>query len=132
MMTHGGLPESEALHWNDETRQQIGQVVFMLVAGSKDKSKQGYIKFYQLKRKFMADEFDGFILRLDAHRKEKGFTTLSDMVAAVGRKLIASGDTVDFDEQPTGPVEPEAVRRYEIITPPLPVIHHEAEQMSLF
>lgn len=133
--THGGFPEYEALHWNDETRQQLGQIVFLLVAGNGKKAKQGYIEFYQLKRQFMAEEFDGFVSQLDAHRKSKCFPLLRSMVDAVAGQIVAAGDTVDFYAQPVGPVEvPVAapVELHELVIVPHQTPLFAVEQMSLF
>lgn len=133
--THGGFPESEALHWNDDTQQQLGRIVFLVMSGGTFSAKQGYIKFYQLKRHFMTPEFDELIERLDQHRREKGFVPLTEMIGRIGEQMKTWGDVVDIDAQPDGPVEAPAVvpvvRREPVVvqyrTPPVAV-----EQMSLF
>jgi hypothetical protein len=129
-MTHGGLPE--ARHWDDDTRQQLGQVVFMVCAGSQEKARQGYIKFYQLKRLFNAVEFDQFVEELDEWRKKKGFKSLSLIIKEIGDQMTKHGQVIDIDEHPTEVPPVPMVKRYEVITPRLPIIHHEVEQMSLF
>jgi len=131
-MTHGGLPDEQTQHWDDDTRQQLGQVVFMVCAGSQDKARQGYIRFYQLKRLFNAAEFDQFVEELDEWRKREGHEPLLLIIKEIGDQMAKHGQVIDIDKQPTEVLPVPSVRRYEIITPPLPIIHHEVEQMCLF
>lgn len=138
MLTHGGLPEAQALHWNDETRQQIGQIVFMLAAGDAKMAQQAYIKFYELKRHFFAHEFDQYIEKLDEFRTKRKFKTLTAMIRDAGEQLITSGRVVDVEPQssdipeyaPT-PAPPVVIHREFTETPQ--AVHSESvEQMSLF
>jgi hypothetical protein len=124
MLTHGGLPEEQALHWNEETRQQIGQIVFMLVAGDAKKAQQAYIKFYELKRQFFAYEFDQYIDDLDEFRIKRKFKTLTAMIKDAGEQMVTSGRVVDVEPQP--PDLPEYVPTSE---PPV-VIHREFTETS--
>lgn len=132
MLTHGGYPESEALHWTPDTRQQIGQIVFLLVSGDSKKVQQAYIDFYNLKNRFFAYEFDQFIEELDEFRIRKNFRSLTQMIKGAGYQVVKNGQVVTAEEQPSD-IPPEVEQVFEkiesgVYNPPV----ERVEQMSLF
>ncbi len=96
----------------------------MLMSGDNKKAKTGYCEFYALKRLFMSEEFDWMINNLDDFRREKNMVTVSDMVTAVGKKIVEAGNVKSIDSQPEDlPVwNPE----------PVVIKKEKVEQMSLF
>ena len=129
MTTHGGLPDSEALHWDGDTYHKMGVIVYLLMSGNSKKAAEGYREFYELKRLFMAEEFDRLINSLDDFRREKNMVTLSAMVEAVGNKIVESGEIKSIDSQPEDlPVwKPEPVAYAQVA-----IKKEKVEQMSLF
>ena len=132
MLTHGGYPESEALHWTPDTRQQIGQIVFMLVSGDPKKVQQAYIDFYNLKNRFFAWEFDEYISELDKYRVRKNFRSLTRMIKDAGGQIVKNGEVVAAEEQPAD-IPQEVKKVFEkiksgVYNPPV----ERVQQMSLF
>ena len=108
MLTHGGLPENQALH---SVEQAIGEVVYLLYSGSFEKRKQGYIKFYEAKRHFLLTEWFEQMDRLEAYRKENGATPIYVMLEEVRQTLIKQGIQPAIQMEPD--LEPEV----------LPIVH---------
>lgn len=54
--TFGGLPAENACHWDKTTHQKLGNVVYLITAGTRAMRTKGYNEFYYLKRQFMEKE----------------------------------------------------------------------------
>jgi hypothetical protein len=110
-LTHGGLPESEAWHWSDPARcQEFGRIVFLLQSSDKRDRKTGYQDFYEFKRHFMVDEFDSFVAKLDAYRREKLLPPAVDLVDQISMEIRATGTTLESAQLNTA----EEIRRREV------------------
>jgi hypothetical protein len=132
MLTHGGYPESEALHWTTDTQQQIGQIVFMMVSGDAKKVQQAYLDFHNLKDRFFTWEFDQFVDELNEYRVRKNFKSLTQMVREAREQIVKNGAVITADKQPED-ILPEVKKVFEKIDsgayePPV----ERVEQMSLF
>ncbi|MFA5166826.1 MAG: hypothetical protein WC449_06075 [Candidatus Paceibacterota bacterium] len=128
-MTHGGLPEVDALHWDGSTYHKIGVIVYLLMSGNSKKAAEGYREFHALKRMFMAEEFDRMISSLDDFRREKNMVTLSAMVEAVGNKIVESGEVKSIDQQPE---DLPAWKPEPVVCAPVAIKKEKVEQMDLF
>jgi hypothetical protein len=89
--THGGLIPSEAWHWNKETYQKLGHVVFLITDSRPEKQREGYQCFFALRRFFLPDEWQSQIDRVDEFRKERLRPSLSEIIARVQQELIKNG-----------------------------------------
>lgn len=130
-MTHGGLPDSEALHWDGETYHKLGVIAYLLMSGNAKKAAEGYREFYELKRHFMVEEFDRLIESLDEFRREKGMITFSGMVETVGKKIVETG-TVESVERHPYDLPEKLIPQVTPVFTPVPVKKETVEQMSLF
>lgn len=121
--THGGLPEPGAWHWNKETYQKLGHIVFLLNSGDQRERYSGYCEFFSMRRMFMSQEWDAQIKRIDDFREEKGHKAISEIVNDARGQMIDHGTTSGaIPGDPAMPGEVEAV------------IHAKTEgaQLSLF
>jgi len=90
--THGGFPVSEALHWNNETYQKLGSIIYELMRGKPEKVKEAYRNYYKLKRHFIEHEFETKIDELEKFRKDRGFSSLRETFNLVRGWLVGTGD----------------------------------------
>lgn len=73
--TFGGMPEKDASHWDASTKQELGKVLWLIISGNPDKRRNGYNAWYNLKRCFMLDEWNGYLTTLDELRQSNGHRT---------------------------------------------------------
>jgi hypothetical protein len=140
MFTHGGLSESDALHWNKDTYLRLGRVVFLLTSKDAADRREGYCEFFALRRSFMAAEWDEQIKRLDEFRKERGHRSLSEIVAEAMGQMVEHGRTLpaaqECAEMPAGETivpKSETVRpAIEPMWPRCETKREAVEQLSLF
>jgi hypothetical protein len=142
--TFGGLPETSAFHWDDETYQKLGNIVFLIMSGNKDKALRGYIEFYQLKRNFLEYEFDGFIKALDLYREKKGFESITSIINSLGEQMKSVKGIYNVKQQSDdiAITEPFGVPKTTLAVPPKcsinpstvtpEVLGDRVEQMCLF
>ncbi|MBT8489698.1 MAG: hypothetical protein KJN62_01480 [Deltaproteobacteria bacterium] len=98
ILTHGGLPLSEAWHWNVETSRQLGDIVVRLMSGSEQRIRQAYIDYYEMKRHFITNEFDLKIEELDRYRIEHDFITVTAMIEDARRQFVTDGDLINTEK----------------------------------
>jgi hypothetical protein len=91
MLTQGGLPESEALHWNATTYKQLGEVVRLLDSQDKNEKVKGRVGYYHLSRMFLQDEWSEYVEKLETMRKEKGFKAIEVLLDEAMHLLIGKG-----------------------------------------
>jgi hypothetical protein len=79
--TCGGDSPEEALHWCEETYQQLGKIIWSLQSGSETDRVWGRRHYHYLKRMFMREEWDGYIARINTEcRIPKGMKTVEELV----------------------------------------------------
>ncbi len=78
--THGGYPASQAYHWNTENHQKLGDILYRLLCGNREKRYQARQDFFRMKRHFMLDEWDEYIDKVDRLRASKGVKTLTQYI----------------------------------------------------
>jgi hypothetical protein len=102
--THGGFPTSQALHWNKETYQRLGKIIVSMMTGTPEVAKRAYCEYYELKRYFLADEFEEKINELDRFRKNLGAETVHNVLEIIKEQLIVNGDLeFNINQQPIIP-----------------------------
>jgi hypothetical protein len=138
--TFGGLHESEALHWNAETLQQFGHIVFLLSGASAEDRKKGRNEFYEFKRHFMEDEFNDKVVALELFRMEHNVKGLFELLEEIGDQLVekqilpAEASRIDISEFVEIAIRPlvkrqsmeESIKSSNFFDPA------KAEQLSLF
>jgi hypothetical protein len=132
--THGGLPESKAWHWNHETYQKLGHIVYLLTSGDQRERQTGYCEYFAMRRQFMSKEWDDQIKRIDEFREEKGHCPLSDLAHRAGQCLVKRDPTPPAEA--ANRVMPEysqtehsTIENPASVTTAQPI---ECEQLSLF
>lgn len=75
-LTIGGLPAAEAKTWTDDNKRLLGEVVCNMMAANPELRRKGYVRYYDLRRHFMKDEWDSYINDLESMRLRKGFRSL--------------------------------------------------------
>ena len=126
MLTHGGFPENEALHWNDDTYQQFGEIVFLLSSGKSENRQKGYQGYYELRRRFMANEFDSKMEELDKFRAQRNARPIQDILWEIGSEI-----TIEKKPRETVPV-PVIMPTLSDFTSASEVVEPECVQLSLF
>jgi hypothetical protein len=86
--THGGIPETDAWHWDDRTEKILGQAIADLYSGSAESQRKGRIAFYELKRYFMLPEWNQYLFRLDQYRVGIGHKPVYMLLRCVGDAVI--------------------------------------------
>ena len=118
--TFGGFPASQALHWNEETHQKLGCIIYDLMQGNPEKVKDAYCRYYELKRHFIEYEFEDKIEALELFRKERGFSSVRGALELVRGQLIATSDLkFNIDQEPDIPEfeKPEKRKAGNMATP---------------
>jgi hypothetical protein len=127
--THGGLPETRALHWNEATYQKLGHIVFLLNSVDPRERQTGYCEFFAMRRMFMLNEWDDQIKRIDAFRAEKGHKEISEIVNDSRRQLVDFGRMMKaYPENPAMPDAPVS----EVYASSLKLVACEGQQLNLF
>jgi hypothetical protein len=122
--THGGLPEDQAWHWNNDTYQKLGHIVFLLNSNDSRERQNGYNEFFAMRRMFMSHEWDAQIKCIDDFRKEKGHKPIHEIVALARSQMIDFGHTLPEPQgNPAIPQEPRTEPQR---------VKTECEQLSLF
>jgi hypothetical protein len=98
--TFGGIPADQAWHWNTETYQMFGAIIFNLSSGDTDLRKKGHMDFYEFKRHFTDVEFYQYFVRLEEFRTEKRFKTITTMLHEQSEDWIESGKLRERDDYP--------------------------------
>lgn len=96
------------LHWNEETYQRFGKIVFGLMSGNNKTAEQAYIDYFSMKRMFDKIEFEDVIDRLNEFRKNKNMVTIPEMVEYVKNQLVKNKTVVEIEKHP--PDIPERVQ----------------------
>jgi hypothetical protein len=119
MTTLGGLPESEALHWNEETYQRAGEIIKNLASGNPERRKKGYIDFHEMRRHFMDAEWTEKITQLDFFRVANRHPKIADVIERIRQELIATGH-VDAAVEIASDIPPfeQAMKELDLIVPP--------------
>lgn len=86
MRTIGGYEVSE--QWTDDNLKAFGDIVFKLSSSNQDAKKQGYVKFFELRRKFDLSSWSEFVTIHDNHRVKNGFRKIVDIINDVRSFLI--------------------------------------------
>lgn len=97
-----------ALHWNEETYQRFGKIVFSLMSGNNKTAEQGYVDYFAMKRLFNKKEFEDVINRLNVFRENKNLVTIPEMVEHVKNQLVKNKTVVEIERHP--PDIPERVQ----------------------
>lgn len=128
-LTLGGLPESETLHWNEEIYQRAGEIIKNLASGNQDRRRQGYIDFHEMRRHFMAAEWDDKIRQLDFFRVANRHPKIADVIERIRLELITTGHVAAAAEIASDiPPFEQAMRELDAISPP----PADAQQLELF
>lgn len=90
-LTHGGIPEADALHWNHETYQRFGRIVQFLASSNPVHRRKGYVDYHEMHRHFMAAEWDNLIRELDLFRIAHHHLKISDLLLAISKDLVEKG-----------------------------------------
>lgn len=157
-LTHGGMPSSEAYHWTKATYLRFGKIVCDLTSAGSDRRAKGYNDYYNMRRYFMAQEWDEKMRDLDIFRVANRHRPLQEILAEIREQIVRdkkpaeaaesspmipawceplpaeSGDDVwpEFDPTPSAPAAGSAA---EIKIEPQVVLKTETvtvEQLSLF
>ena len=135
--THGGLPAIEALHWNSQTYQKLGNIVVGLMSGSSQAVSQAYLDYYNLQRLFLKREFDAKIEELEIYREKMGFAGIRKMLDDARCQIVLTGKVGEvIEDNPEIPLldnkEVEVLVSDNKQLPGTMVIAESVEQMSLF
>ena len=106
--TWSGQDASAAWHWNPDTYQKLGNVVRLISTGKAEDRTKAYHEYIALKRWFFEDEFEEYISKLDAFRKEKKAALLRDIIKNIYWEMQPASQWIAKD----GP-------KYSDIMPPL-------------
>jgi hypothetical protein len=137
--TIGGFIASEALTWNEETYQRIGNIIFLLSKSAAKERRAGFIELYEMRRHFMQNDWYSMMKRLNDFRRGKGMPEIEEMADQVSADLSKTGIVQDIEKpikfelptlqsisEPAGPAQ----------TGPLPKMIYAGRdtvsQMSLF
>ena len=151
--TWSGQDAECAWHWNHETYQKLGEVIFLLSTGLAANRTQAYNLFIELKRWFVEDEFDEYINKLDTHRKSLGMRPLKNIINDIYKERSPQtgwqakpGEPIPDVMPPLDTIVPPAEQRPNGVYKSTPVIHktipapapaprakrETTEQLSLF
>lgn len=133
--THGGIPEAEALHWNKETYQRLGKIIFHLTKGDAGSRRRGYIEYHEFHRHFMKDEWESKIRDLEIFRAANGNKSIADILSGINQEFIGlktpqdtNADSPDIPEYS----EPAASINMSYLKSQGIGVNETIEQMSLF
>lgn len=135
LLTIGGIPASNALHWDCCTKQKLGQAIYQMYSSCPESRRKGYSAFYELSRFFMKNEWTAFIKQLDDYRIEHGFQPITEMVDTIQHNLANTGSVAPIPETEPGPVDIAnsfCPQRNEPVYPRSSPEDPEAVQLSLF
>lgn len=135
-LTHGGIPEADALHWNHDTYQRFGRIVQFLASSNPDHRRKGYIDYHEMHRYFMKDEWDNLIRELDLFRIAHRHLKISDLLLAISKDLVENGFPAQAAEVSAEiPLYEVAIKELDktiIKTKQYHFTKKEVEQLSLF
>lgn len=97
-LTHGGMPESEAYHWTRATYQRFGKIVCDLTSAGSDRRERGYNDYYNMRRYFMAAEWDEKMRDIDIFRVANRHRPLQEILAEISEQVVR-------DKKPAAAVE---------------------------
>lgn len=133
-LTHGGYPISEVWTWDSDTHKKLGAVLYGLLQADQKTRWHAYAEYYNLRNRFVLDDFEFGINRLDEYRERIGHVPMREMINRVSLEMVKREKPNIPDEKPVMPELSEikiAVRVAKIdIKAPVPTV--ECEQMSLF
>jgi hypothetical protein len=127
MRTIGGLPDTEALHWDNETYQQFGTIVYQLSSHDAELRRRGYRAFYEFRRHFIEVEFLEMINRLEAFRRDKHITPLDTLLKDIRGQILSIGHILPAVSTPVAMPIPATVL---MARKPVAVAATEGEQLS--
>lgn len=104
MLTLGGLPESQARHWEHATYQELGGAILLMLSSSPEKRRKGYIQFHELRRFFMPVEWGEYLGRLDAFRSMHDARRIDDIVKEISCDMGDHAKPAPLPETEPGPV----------------------------
>jgi hypothetical protein len=103
--TIGGYPQEEAAEWNKETRQEFGACIYRLYSESPNIRLQGYLRYHELRRRFMLSDWDKEVSGIDQYRKEVGAKPIVDMIEEVRYEIVKHKVPLPSSQTDPGPVE---------------------------
>ena len=85
--TWSGQHEEHAWHWNRETYQLLGNIIYLLSTGLAESRTKAYHAYIDLKGWFFEHEFEEYITKLDKWRVSEGAEPIRDMIKEVYREM---------------------------------------------
>ena len=93
--TFGGIPKEEAWHWDDRTYKLFGDIVYKLTSGMRAMRTQAYNQYFYLKRRFMLDEWDELMAKLEIHRaKLRAKQTIEEIIQEISEQIVENSCSV--------------------------------------
>lgn len=86
--TFGGMPLSDAKHWDDETKKELGSIVYKITSGKSKLRLEGHNEYYEFKRFFTREEWDEYVDALERYRESLGHRRVGDIVREIGKQLV--------------------------------------------
>jgi hypothetical protein len=81
--TWSGQPAETAWHWNPETYQKLGNIVYLLSTGKAEARTTAYNEYINLKRWFIVEEFEAYIDKLEIEQKKRDAKPLREIMEEI-------------------------------------------------
>jgi len=88
VLTFGGLPVSNALHWDSSTHKALGSIVYKIISGLPKLRFEGWNDYFHMKRHFVLEEWDNYIGQLESHRQNLGHRSIADIIEEIGKEVV--------------------------------------------
>lgn len=118
--------------WNAVTYQMLGNIVFLIMSGKAEKRREGYIRYFELKKDFPEEEFNSMILELDNYRREHNHRPVIELIDEIRVQIIDKG--LPSDSKPEYAVIPP-LEQIRVNNKPVALKQakkEEVEQLDLF
>lgn len=81
--TIGGIPAVEAWTWTTENCQKLGNFIYQMMCGTREKQLYAQTDISEMRRHFMRNVWDDYINRLDEYRLTLGKCSISEYYETV-------------------------------------------------
>lgn len=130
--TMGGYPEVDASHWNADSYQKLGNFIHRMTSGTIASRKKAYLEIIYMRNRFMRDEWNDYINKLDAYRASLGACPISEYFDAMRDAFIHDTVPADLPEVEREPVicpEEKSIKNCKPVVKSKEIV---VEQLSLF